>query len=182
LYLTTMKNSLLLIFLMAVISGANAQSTNNAISIVPDHGNISSLRTLLAKFHGKPLFVDMWASWCEPCKEEFKYGKALYAELKKRNIQLLYISIDKDTSDVAWRKDIEIFSLAGSHVKANKALRDELTTLIWGGIDAFSIPNYSLFDGNGNVVIKSALKPDTGTGLIKQLDNALAKTNKATTN
>ena len=177
-----MKISLLFIFLTAVISGVNAQSSNNAISIVPDHDKVSSIKTLLAKFAGKPVFVDMWASWCEPCKEEFKYSKALYAEFKKRNIQLLYISIDKDTSDVAWRKDIEIFGLTGSHVKANKALRDELTTLIWGGIDAFSIPNYVLFDANGDVVIKSALKPDTGTGLIKQLDNALAKTNKATTN
>jgi thiol-disulfide isomerase/thioredoxin len=153
--------------------GVKAQS--NDIKIIANYESVSSIKKLLANFKGTPVFVDMWASWCEPCKEEFKYSAALYKELKKRNIELLYISIDKDTSDIAWKKDMISFSLRGNNIKANKALRDDLTTLIWGGIDAFSIPNYVLFDSNGNVLLKTAMKPDTGATLFEQLDTALAK-------
>jgi thiol-disulfide isomerase/thioredoxin len=164
---------LILIIFAATAFGVKAQS--NDIEIIANYESVSSIKHLLANFKGKPVFVDMWASWCEPCKEEFKYSAGLYKELQKRNIALLYISIDKDTSYIAWKKDMISFSLSGNHIKANKALRDDLTTLIWGGIDAFSIPNYVLFDSNGTVLLKSALKPDTGCALLKQLDTVLAK-------
>lgn len=152
-----------------------AQSKSDSIKVIANYENINSVKTLLANFKGKPVFVDMWASWCEPCKEEFKYSKALHAALRERNIEMLYVSIDKDTSNIAWKKDMQAFDLTGNHIKANKALRDDLTTMIWGGVDAFSIPNYLLFNSDGNLLLKSAMPPDMGVALLKQLDNALAK-------
>lgn len=164
---------------MAVVTclstGANAQQPNKSIKIVSGYQRISTVKELLSNFKGKPVFVDMWASWCQPCKDEFKYSEGLYKELKKRNIEILYISIDKDTSDVAWEKDMVAFNLSGNHIKANKALRDDLTTMVWGGVDAFSIPNYLLFDANGNVLLKNTLMPDTGNVLLDQLTNTLEK-------
>jgi hypothetical protein len=50
--------------------------------------------------------------------------------------------------------------------------------MISGGVDAFSIPNYMLFDGGGNLLLKSTLAPSTGTKLIEQIDGQIAKSKR----
>jgi thiol-disulfide isomerase/thioredoxin len=167
--------TLLLLISFGITFPSLSQVKDDGIKIVKDYGQINTIQNLLSHFKGKPVFVDLWASWCEPCKEEFKFSPNLYLELKKRNIEVLYISIDKDPLVVAWKKDMQNFKLTGNHVKATKALRDELTTMIWGGVDAFSIPNYMLFDGKGNLLLKSTLAPSTGAKLLEQIEDLLAK-------
>ncbi len=46
----------------------------------------------------KLIFVDFWASWCEPCKESFPYYSDLY---KKHKSEILFvgISLDDEISD-----------------------------------------------------------------------------------
>jgi thiol-disulfide isomerase/thioredoxin len=175
-YIATVMKRCTLLFLITfgMIFPSFSQVKDNNIEIVKGYEQINTIQNLLSHFKGRPVFVDLWASWCDPCKEEFKFSPNLYLELKKRNIEVLYISIDKDPLVVAWKKDMQNFKLAGNHVKANKALRDELTTLIWGGVDAFSIPNYMLFDGRGNLLLKSTLAPSTGTKLLNQIEGQLA--------
>lgn len=67
-------------------------------------------------------------------------------------------------------KKINANKLLGNHVRASKSLQDSLTTLIWGGINAYLLPNYLLFNKNGRIVNKSNLHPNTGSELFKQIE------------
>lgn len=48
-----------------------------------------------AKFRGKTVFVNLWASWCGPCRAEMPSINALYQELDTANYAFLMLSIDK---------------------------------------------------------------------------------------
>ena len=48
----------------------------------------------LADFKGKVVFVNIWATWCPPCREEMPSMEKLYQELKSENFEILAVSID----------------------------------------------------------------------------------------
>lgn len=50
----------------------------------------------LAGFVGKVTLVDFWASWCDPCREEFPHMIALYRELPRQDFDIVAISDDVD--------------------------------------------------------------------------------------
>jgi thiol-disulfide isomerase/thioredoxin len=99
--------------------------------IVDNYTSIQSIEQLTYLFKGKPFYVDLWATWCEPCHEEFKYSSEVYGHLKKAGVQVVYISIDGDAQDSLWRADVFKYKLSGYHIRAAKSLQNSLTTLIW---------------------------------------------------
>jgi thiol-disulfide isomerase/thioredoxin len=50
----------------------------------------------LAQLAGKVTLVDFWASWCDPCREEFPHMARLYDELPRRDFEIVAISDDVD--------------------------------------------------------------------------------------
>jgi thiol-disulfide isomerase/thioredoxin len=50
----------------------------------------------LARFAGKVTLVDFWASWCDPCREEFPHMIDLYRRYQRRDFAIVAISDDVD--------------------------------------------------------------------------------------
>ena len=50
----------------------------------------------LARFAGKVTLVDFWASWCDPCREEFPHMIELYRRYQRRDFDIVAISDDVD--------------------------------------------------------------------------------------
>ncbi|PYO68594.1 MAG: hypothetical protein DMD69_05250 [Gemmatimonadetes bacterium] len=50
----------------------------------------------LARFAGKVTLVNFWASWCDPCREEFPHMAELYREFARQDFEIAAISDDVD--------------------------------------------------------------------------------------
>ena len=52
----------------------------------------------LAAFRGKVTLVNFWASWCDPCREEFPHMAGLYREFDRKDVAIVAISDDVDAA------------------------------------------------------------------------------------
>ncbi len=54
----------------------------------------------LSDYRGKLVFLNFWATWCPPCREEMPSMESLYSRFKDRPFQMLTVSIDDDPEQV----------------------------------------------------------------------------------
>ena len=58
----------------------------------------------LELFKGKYVVIDVWASWCQPCKKEFPCLQKLEEKYKGKNI--VFVSISSDAQERRWRFEL----------------------------------------------------------------------------
>jgi cytochrome c biogenesis protein CcmG, thiol:disulfide interchange protein DsbE len=51
----------------------------------------------LAKLHGKVILVNYWATWCAPCRKDMPKLDALYRRYHDQDLEVIGISIDRDS-------------------------------------------------------------------------------------
>lgn len=146
-------------------------------TIISDYGKIDSIKQLSRIFHNKLILIDLWATWCPACFDEFKYNKSLHSFLKEKKVPLVYISFDEDTLDNSWRKAILKENLVGSHIRASKKLKDDICVHIWRVKNAFSIPHLFLVY-NGDIVKKNVGEPHDGNIFYTQIDSLRSRYSK----
>lgn len=59
----------------------------------------------LSDFRGKVVFLNFWATWCQPCREEMPSMEVLYENFKQDGLVIIAVSIDRVTT----KKDIPPF-------------------------------------------------------------------------
>lgn len=58
----------------------------------------------LQDYAGHALLVNLWATWCHPCREETPYLQALYRERKHEGLRVLGVSVDRSADQDAVRE------------------------------------------------------------------------------
>lgn len=139
--------------------------------IMANYSQINSLDELMAMFKGKTVFVDIWATWCGPCKAEFEYSPELEKFLKSKNAEMLFISTDKVAVEQQWKDMIKFYKLAGHHIRTNDALLKDLINKLWDG-KGYAIPRYLILK-DGKLVVADALRPSDKGKLYEQIASYL---------
>lgn len=124
----------------------------------------------LESLKGKSVYVDVWATWCGPCKREIPHLK----ELEKKyhgndDIVFMSVSIDKMEDKDKWLKMVEEKELSGVQLMADKAWKSSICT----DYGIRGIPRFLLIDKDGNIMDKNAPRPSSKE--IKEVMADLAK-------
>ncbi|MEX2232630.1 MAG: TlpA disulfide reductase family protein [Cyclobacteriaceae bacterium] len=133
--------------------------------------NFLHFNDLLETFKGKNLLIDIWATWCAPCVDDFNYKSILKPFIEDGSIAVLYISIDKPQWERKWKENIKFNELEGYHVLADNLLIQDMWKQLGG--TAGLIPRYALIDKNGSVYLNNAARPSEGAELVNQIRGLL---------
>lgn len=105
----------------------------------------------LADLKGKYVYIDMWATWCGPCKQQLPYLKKLAEEFEGRNIVFVGLSVDKDRA--AWEKAVAGEQLPGVQLYLGPRSSFQQDYGVNG------IPRFILLDPEGRIVDSDMLRP-----------------------
>lgn len=111
------------------------------------NGKTVSLKDL----RGKYVYIDVWATWCTPCRGELPYLKELEKKLEGKNICFLSISCDKDVEK--WKQMVKDEELGGIHVNTGG---DQVFMKAYG---IKGIPRFILLDKEGKIVNLEMTRP-----------------------
>jgi len=123
-------------------------------------GNVS-----LKDLAGKYVYVDVWATWCGPCKAEIPSLKKVEKAYHGKNIQFVSISIDDDRShggswDKAkedWKAMVADKELGGLQLFAPEGWKSQFVV----DYKINGIPRFLLIDPDGNIVTPDAPRPSS---------------------
>lgn len=77
----------------------------------PDFGlpTPAGKKVFLQDFKGKLVFLNFWASWCLPCREEMPAMERLYQEYKNRGLVILAVNVkDNRTKALDFVKELKL--------------------------------------------------------------------------
>lgn len=127
--------------------------------VFTDYENHKGGTTSLADLQGKYTYIDVWATWCGPCKREIPYLKEIEEEYRDKNIQFVSTSIDRAQDHDTWVDMVTEKELSGVQLMADKDWKSEF--VVNYAIDG--IPRFILVDPDGNIVSADAPRPSDPT-------------------
>lgn len=97
----------------------------------------------LRHFQGKIVFLNFWATWCRPCREEMPSMERLYQEFKDKGLIILAVDIRESPEKV--RKFMQDFRLSFTALLDSKGKVSDLYGI-------FGIPTTYIVGGKGEVI------------------------------
>ncbi len=125
--------------------------------------DINGKRFDLSDFKGKYVYMDIWATWCGPCKVQIPFMKELEKQFHNEPIHFVSVSLDKLEDKPIWEKMVRENQMSGVQLFAGR--EDNF------GFDykIEYIPTFIILDKEGNIMIDRAPAPmDYQTGEINQ--------------
>ena len=149
---------------------APPRSAAGASDLTPEKVNLvvgdeKKLAEMVAAHKGQVVFVDYWATWCEPCVEYFPHTVEMHRKYKDQGLATIAVSFDEPDEEATAREflaqqgaDFEnLLNAYGNGTEAQNAFDLEV------------VPHFRLYNRKGELVQKWDNKPPDADALIEQL-------------
>ncbi|MBQ5662962.1 MAG: redoxin domain-containing protein [Bacteroidaceae bacterium] len=141
-----------------------ALNNNSSIKSADDVKNMSDgekiLRKLTEPYRGKYILVDVWGTWCSPCKAALAKSKKLFERMAPYNMVFLYLA--NRSSDESWKNVIKEYNVVGENI-VHYNLPSEQQAAVENYLRVASYPTYRLISPEGSLLDVNADPRDIDT-------------------
>ena len=148
--------------------GLANKKLNNSDAPAFEYENHAGGKTKLEDLKGKYVYIDVWATWCGPCRAEIPFLKTAEEKYHGKNIEFVSISVDVAKDYEKWKTFVKEKELGGTQLLADNNWNSDF-------IKAFainSIPRFILIGPDGKFVDSDAMRP-SNPKLLEKLDQLL---------
>ncbi|WP_288275470.1 TlpA disulfide reductase family protein [uncultured Prevotella sp.] len=147
------------------ITKSGILKSNNDVANMSDGEQI--LRKITEPYRGRLVLLDIWGTWCGPCKAALSHSQEEYERLKDYNLVYLYLA-NRSPED-GWKNVIKEYNVTGENVVHYNLPADQQSA-VEHFLQVHSWPTYKLIDRDGKVLDVNA-DPRNLEGLAKLLEN-----------
>jgi thiol-disulfide isomerase/thioredoxin len=135
----------LLLALCVFIACAGSRGNSAIVRPIDERG----LQALIQQHHGKVVLVNFWATWCEPCIEEFPDLMQIAHQFQPLGVEIIFVTID-EVEEVATKVSPFLKAQEVGFLTYVKKTRDDEAfinnvDMNWSG----AIPATFIYDANG---------------------------------
>ena len=106
------------------------------------------LRKIIKPYKGRIVYLDIWGTWCGPCKTALQESYKLKEALKEYDIVYLYLA--NRSSEESWKNVIKEYNLTGENC-VHYNLPEDQQSAIEHYLNVNAFPTYKLIDKEGNI-------------------------------
>lgn len=107
-------------------------------------------------FQAQVVLINFWATWCQPCYQEFEHENALVEKFANDSVAIINICIDSEP--VKWKEVVSEYELKILNLTAS----GNWNNLLKVKFDINALPQSVLINQNGKVVCNKCPKPSQG--------------------
>src|SRR5260370_21167228 len=93
-----------LVLRAAATALAAPQASKTAAPRDPKLIDVQAYQKLLKQYHGKALLVTFWATWCEPCRDEYPMLNELAKQYAPQGLKVVVIGMDENGDLILMRR------------------------------------------------------------------------------
>ena len=127
---------------------ANAASLRPSTDVEGMSDGEKILRKIIEPYKGRIVYLDIWGTWCGPCKRNLKESWKVKEALKDYDIVYLYLA--NRSSDESWKNVIKEYNLTGPNC-VHYNLPDDQQNAVEHYVGVSGYPTYKLIDKEGNI-------------------------------
>lgn len=98
------RTGLVLLFLVAAAGVVARPQSPKAAPGDPEVIDAQGYQKLIERYHGKPLVVTFWATWCEPCRDEYPMLNELAKQYAPEGLEVVGVNLDDDGDLILMRR------------------------------------------------------------------------------
>jgi thiol-disulfide isomerase/thioredoxin len=106
---------------------------------------------LLQQYKGKPLLVTFWATWCEPCRDEYPMLNDLAKQYAPQGLKVVGVSLDQDGDLILMRRFLARYKPIFPNYRKKKGEEDAFVQAVLPGWNG-SIPASVFYGKDGQQV------------------------------
>lgn len=107
----------------------------------------------LKDFRGKYVYIDLWATWCNPCRREFPFLKQLKSDFE--DAQIVFLGLSTDSDKEKWEVMVRSGELSGVQLYIGPQSSFQKAYNVDG------IPRFILIDKDGRIISNDMSRPSS---------------------